>query len=147
MLKVGDKAPEFTCKDQDGKTFRLSEHLGKPLVLYFYPKDNTPGCTKQACSFRDDYGQFERKGIQIYGINPDSERSHKEFAEKYDLPFPLLSDPDKKISKLYGAARLWGLLPFVRRVTYLIDEKGVVQQVIHAEMDISRHMDVLKGSS
>lgn len=122
------KAYNFSLPDQDGKIRDLNEFLGKWLVLYFYPKDNTPGCTKEACNFRDSYHELQKMGVQILGVSKDSVPSHKKFAEKFDLNFPILSDTEKEIIKKYGA---WGLKKFmgrefegVLRNTYLIDPKG-----------------------
>ena len=102
MLEIGMKAPDFTLKDKNGNDFTLSSLLGKKVVLYFYPKDNTPGCTRQACAFAGAYKQFEAKGVEVVGISKDSVASHVKFAEKYDLPFILLSDPDRVAIEAYG---------------------------------------------
>ena len=102
MLEVGMKAPDFTLKDKDGKEVTLSDFLGKKVVLYFYPKDNTPGCTRQACAFAGAYGQFQAKGVEVIGVSKDSIASHVKFAEKYNLPFILLSDPELAAIKAYG---------------------------------------------
>ncbi len=122
---LGELAPDFTLKDQDGKTHTLSDYKGQRVVVYFYPKDDTPGCTKEACSIRDDYGLFEKNGIKVFGLSYDDMKSHKKFAEKYDLPFTLLSDLDKSVAKAYGANGLF--VP--SRKTYLIDEEGVMQKI------------------
>jgi peroxiredoxin Q/BCP len=133
MLSVGDKAPDFKTTNQDGEKVALSDFKGQKVVLYFYPKDDTPGCTKEACSFRDGWSKFRRKKIAVLGVSADDEKSHKKFAEKFSLPFPLLADTDKKIVKDYGA---WGEKNMygrkfmgIRRVTYLIDEKGKIAAV------------------
>jgi peroxiredoxin Q/BCP len=105
MLKPGDKAPDFAALDQDGKTVRLADFKGKSVVLYFYPKDMTPGCTTEACSFRDSHAALRRKGAVLLGVSKDSAASHVKFREKYELPFPLLADEDLKVAKAYGA---WG---------------------------------------
>ena len=133
LLAVGDKAPDFKTTNQDGEKVALSDFKGQKLVLYFYPKDDTPGCTKEACSFRDGWSKFRRKKIAVLGVSADDEKSHKKFADKFSLPFPLLADTDKKIVKDYGA---WGEKNMygrkfmgIRRVTYLIDEKGKVAAV------------------
>jgi thioredoxin-dependent peroxiredoxin len=133
MLSVGDKAPDFKTTNQDGEKVALSDFKGQKVVLYFYPKDDTPGCTKEACSFRDGWSKFHRKKIAVLGVSADDEKSHKKFAEKFSLPFPLLADTDKKIVKDYGA---WGEKNMygrkfmgIRRVTYLIDEKGKIAAV------------------
>ena len=127
------KTADFTLPDQNGKNHKLSDYLGKWVVLYFYPKDDTPGCTKEACSFRDNYQTLQIKGVVILGVSKDSISSHKKFADKYRLTFPLLSDEDKKIHKAYGA---WGKKKFMGREfegtlrnTYLINPKGEIQKV------------------
>ena len=102
MIEIGMKAPEFTLQDQDGKEHSLSEYRGKKVILYFYPKDNTPGCTKQACNFGELYPQFQEKGAVVLGVSKDSVASHKKFQEKFQLPFTLLSDPDHKVIEEYG---------------------------------------------
>lgn len=102
-LKAGDKAPRFTMKSQDGRNYSLDDYKGKWVVLYFYPKDDTPGCTKQACSFRDNYSVYKKMGIQVFGVSVDDTNSHDAFAKKFNLPFPLLADTDKKVSQAYGA--------------------------------------------
>jgi peroxiredoxin Q/BCP len=133
LLNVGDKAPEFKTKDQDGETVSLKDFKGKKVVLYFYPKDDTPGCTKEACSFRDGFGAFRRRKIEVLGVSVDDEKSHKKFAEKYSLPFRLLADPEKNIVKAYG---VWGEKSMygrkymgTNRVTYVIDERGKIAAV------------------
>src|ERR1700693_2681269 len=105
LLALGDKAPEFKTTDQDGNAVKLSDFKGQKVVLYFYPKDDTPGCTKEACSFRDGWSAFRRKKIAVLGVSADGETKHKKFADKYDLPFPLLADTDKTIVDAYG---VWG---------------------------------------
>ena len=133
-LGVGDKIPNFTAKDSHGNQFDSAALLGKkPIVFYFYPKDNTPGCTAQACSFRDQYEDFKDLGAEVIGISSDSEKSHQKFAQRYKLPFILLSDNDKKIRKLFGVpSGLLGLLP--GRVTYVADKMGVIQMVFDSMM-------------
>ena len=132
-LEVGDKAPDFRTVDQDGKPVALSDFRGKKLVLYFYPKDDTPGCTKEACAFRDDFSAFRKRNVEVLGVSTDTEKSHKKFAEKFQLPFRLLVDEEKKIVKDYGVwdkKSLYGRLFFgTHRVTYLIDEKGKIAAV------------------
>jgi peroxiredoxin Q/BCP len=134
MIEVGTKAPEFTLKDKDGRDVALSDFLGKKVVLYFYPKDNTPGCTRQACAFAGAYEQFKQKNIAVIGISKDSTASHVKFAEKYGLPFTLLSDPELEVIKAYGVwqeKKLYGKLGLgVVRTTYIIDEQGVVTHVM-----------------
>lgn len=128
-LKVGDKIPNFTAKDTNGADFDSQNIVGhKPVVIYFYPKDNTPGCTTQACSFRDQYEDFKDLGAEVIGISSDSVASHQQFTNQYKLPFILLSDGDKKIRKLFGVpAQMFGLVP--GRVTYVADKNGVIQMI------------------
>ena len=132
-LEAGDKAPDFKTVDQEGRTVSLSDFRGRKVVLYFYPKDDTPGCTKEACAFRDDFSEFRKRNVEVLGVSTDTEKSHKKFAEKFNLPFRLLVDEDKKIVKDYGVwdkKSLYGRLFFgTQRVTYLIDEKGKVAAV------------------
>lgn len=133
-LTVGDKAPNFEAKIQDGSTIKLSDYLGKKVVLYFYPKDNTPGCTAQSCNLRDNYKALLEQGYVVLGISQDSEKSHIKFIEKFELPFDLISDPDHTVHNLYGT---WALKKLYGReymgtvrTTFVIDEKGIVQEVI-----------------
>ncbi|MGI6259316.1 MAG: thioredoxin-dependent thiol peroxidase [Anaerolineaceae bacterium] len=133
MLNIGDLAPDFELSDQDGKTHKLSDYLGKRVVLYFYPKDNTPGCTKEACGFRDNFAEYRKNDIVVLGVSKDSEKSHSKFAEKYFLPFTLLSDTETTVAQAYG---VWGLKKMMgreyygmNRVTYVIDEEGKVLRV------------------
>lgn len=134
MLKIGEKAPEFTLNDKDGKEVSLSDFAGKKVVLYFYPKDNTPGCTRQACAFAGLYDEFQKRGVEVIGISRDSTASHVRFAEKYALPFLLLSDPELTAIKAYGVwqeKKLYGKTTMgVVRTTFLIDEQGKIQQVM-----------------
>lgn len=134
MIGIGEKAPNFKGVDQDGSKVSLSDFKGKKVILYFYPKDNTPGCTAQACNLRDNYDTLFEKGFQVIGISIDTVESHKKFETKFDLPFPLIADPDKKIVNEYG---VWGEKKFMgrtfdgtHRTTFLIDEKGIVRDVI-----------------
>lgn len=133
-LQVGDKIPNFSAKDNNGNDFDSDSIIGrKPVVIYFYPKDNTPGCTAQACSFRDQYEDFKDLGAEVIGISSDSIASHEKFIQKYNLPFILLSDSDKKIRNLFGVkANLFGLLP--GRVTYVVDKNGIIQLVFDSMM-------------
>ena len=124
-LKEGSPAPDFTMQDQDGNTHTLSEYKGQLVVVYFYPKDDTPGCTKEACSIRDDYTLFEKNGIKVFGVSYDDMKSHKKFAEKYDLPFTLLSDLDKSVAAAYGTKGIF--VP--SRKTFLIDADGIVRKI------------------
>lgn len=134
MLQPGQKAPDFTLMDQNGKEVRLSDFLGKKVVLYFYPKDNTPGCTKQACAFAAAYDAFREKDIVVIGISKDSVSSHVKFAEKYHLPFILLSDPERKAIEPFGVwqeKKMCGKVSMgVVRTTYIIDENGIVSHVM-----------------
>lgn len=133
-LKVGDAAPEFTAKDQNGTIHSLKDYKDKKLALYFYPKDNTPGCTAQACNIKDNYELLRKAGISILGVSTDDEKSHKRFEEKFQLPFPLLVDDEKKIVADYA---VWGLKKFMgkeymgtNRTTFLIDENGIIAHII-----------------
>jgi len=132
-LKKGDAAPDFAGLDQDGKKIELSDFKGKKLILYFYPKDNTPGCTSEACDLRDNYDMWLAKGYQVVGVSPDSQKSHQKFIEKHKLPFPLIADEDKTIIKAYGAwgpKKLYGReYEGLLRTTFVIDEKGIIQEV------------------
>jgi len=134
MLKVGDKAPAFTLKDKDNNDVSLSDFAGKKVVLYFYPKDNTTGCTKQACAFAASYGLFKKKGAVVIGVSRDSVSSHVKFAEKYELPFILLSDPELQVINAYGVwqeKKNYGKVSMgVVRTTYIIDENGVITHVM-----------------
>ena len=134
MLEIGMKAPEFTLPDQNGKEISLSDFLGKKVVLYFYPRDNTPGCTRQACAFGAEYEGFKEKNVVVIGISKDSVASHRNFAEKYALPFILLSDPDRVAIEAYGVwqeKKLYGKVSMgVVRTTFLIDENGYIEHVM-----------------
>lgn len=133
-LKVGDKAPEFEAKIQDGTTIKLSDYLGKKVALYFYPKDNTPGCTAQSCNLRDNYEMLLKQGYVVLGVSQDSEKSHVKFKDKFELPFDLISDPDHTVHNLYGT---WALKKLYGReymgtvrTTFVIDEKGQLSEII-----------------
>src|SRR5467141_1216229 len=133
MLKEGSAAPAFNTTDAEGRAVRLKDFRGQKIVLYFYPKDDTPGCTKEACSFRNAFADFEKQGIKVLGISTNNEASHKKFAQKYDLPFTLLTDTDHSISDKYGT---YGQKKFmgrtymgVNRITFLIDEKGKIKRI------------------
>ncbi len=134
MLSIGQKAPDFTLQDQNGKEVHLSDFSGKKVVLYFYPKDNTPGCTKQACAFAAAYEDFRRQDIAVIGISKDSVASHVKFAEKYNLPFVLLSDPERKVIEPYGVwqeKKMCGKVSMgVVRTTFIIDENGMVTHIL-----------------
>lgn len=134
MLEAGTKAPDFTLEDKDGNLVSLSDFKGKKVVVYFYPKDNTPGCTRQACAFAGAYTQFEQLGVPVIGISKDSARSHRNFAEKHELPFILLSDPELKAIQAYDVwkeKKLYGKVSMgVVRSTYIIDENGMIEKVM-----------------
>ena len=133
-LKEGDKAPGFESTDQKGNKVKLTDFTGKKVVLYFYPKDDTPGCTAEACNLRDNYAQFTSKGYEILGVSSDSEKSHQKFIDKYELPFRLLADVDKSIHESYGTwveKSMYGRKYMgTARVTFVIDEKGVIEKII-----------------
>ena len=134
MLKAGDVAPDFILKDKEGNEVKLSDFKGKKVVLYFYPKDNTPGCTRQACAFAGAYSEFKNKNVEVIGISRDSVDSHVKFAEKYNLPFILLSDPNLEAINAYGVwqeKKLYGKVNFgVVRTTFIIDENGIIERVM-----------------
>ena len=134
MLKVGDKAPDFTLSDKDGRAVSLSDFLGKKVVVYFYPKDHTPGCTRQACAFAGAYAGFREKNVEVIGISKDSVASHVKFAEKYELPFLLLSDPDRIAIEAFGVwqeKKMCGKVGMgVVRTTFLIDEQGNIAAIM-----------------
>ena len=134
MLEVGMKAPEFSLQNQNGERVSLSDFLGKRVVLYFYPKDHTPGCTRQACAFAGTYAEFEKRGVVVIGVSRDSVSSHAKFAEKNNLPFVLLSDPDREAIEAYGVwqeKKMCGKVSMgVVRTTYLIDADGVIEAVM-----------------
>lgn len=136
--KAGSPAPDFNLPDAKGKTHSLADYAGKWLVLYFYPKDDTPGCTKEACSFRDDLFQLEKLGAKVVGVSVDDTESHAEFAKKYNLPFPLLSDKDGKVADRYGALMNLGVIRKAKRYTFLIDPQGKIAKV-YLSVDTSRH--------
>jgi peroxiredoxin Q/BCP len=137
-VEAGQRAPDFTLPDANGKPVRLADFAGKPVVLYFYPKDDTPGCTKEACSFRDQYQDFEDAGAVVVGVSSDSSESHRKFAAKHRLPFTLLSDRGGEVRKRYGVPATLGLLP--GRVTYVIDAEGMVRHVFDSQLDATRHV-------
>ena len=145
-LQVGDKIPFFTSIDSKGNSFDIKDYIGQPLVIYFYPKDDTPGCTIQACTFRDQYEDFKVLGAEVIGISSDSLQSHQKFASRYKLPFILLSDFDKKIRTQFGVPNdFLGLLP--GRATYVIDKNGVIQLIFDstsAKIHIQKALEILK---
>jgi thioredoxin-dependent peroxiredoxin len=133
-LKSGDKAPEFTSVDQNGKQLKLSDYKGKKLILYFYPKDNTSGCTAEACSLRDGYEQLANLGYEVVGVSPDSEKSHQGFIKKYELPFRLIADTNQTVANLFdvwGEKKMYGRSYMgILRTTFIIDEKGIISHVV-----------------
>lgn len=147
-LNVGDKAPEINAIDHDGKSISLSEFLGFKVIIYFYPKDNTPGCTAEACNLRDNYKMLTDRGFKIIGISADSEESHKNFIEKFNLPFPLIPDIEKKIILDY---KVWGEKKFmgktydgIHRITFIVDEKGYIEKIF-TKVDTKNHtIQILK---
>ena len=149
MIEVGKKAPDFKLKDQDGKTISLSDYKGKNVVLYFYPKDDTPGCTKEACSFRDELPRFGKIDAVILGVSPDSVDSHKKFAQKFELPFTLLSDENKKVVEAYDVwkeknnygKKYMG----VERTTYLIDKEGKIKKIFNKVKVDGHSEEVMKA--
>jgi peroxiredoxin Q/BCP len=151
-LVEGMKAPDFSGKDQSGKVISLEDLQGRKVILYFYPKDNTPGCTNESCNLRDNYRELIKKGFEVIGVSADSEKSHQNFIKKYDLPFNLISDTGKEILKAYGA---WGLKKLygktyegILRKTFIIDEQGMILKIIN-KVDTKNHtdqiLDALKG--
>jgi peroxiredoxin Q/BCP len=147
-LKAGDKAPAFSLKNTDGKTVKLADFKGRKVVIYFYPKDMTPGCTVEACGFRDDYAQLKKRGVEILGVSGDDQASHQKFTGKYSLPFTLLSDPDHSMMEKYGA---WGEKSMygkkfmgVLRITYVIDEAGKIAHVFKKVKTDTHSQDVIK---
>ena len=147
MLQVGTKAPQFTLPDQNGNSVSLSDFLGKKVVLYFYPKDNTPGCTRQACAFAASYEQFKTQDIVVIGISKDSAASHLKFAQKYDLPFILLSDPELQAIQAYGVwqeKKLYGKVSMgVVRTSYIIDAQGNIEKVMPKVKPDTNAADIL----
>lgn len=156
ILKEGDKAPAFTGKDQNGRRISLADYKGKKVVLYFYPEDDTPTCTVQACNLRDHYSLLKGEGFSVIGVSPNDEKSHKKFEVKFELPFPLVADPDHAIIEKYGVwgeKRLYGRKYIgLHRTTFLIDEKGVIRKIFlkprskqHAE-EITKAWAVVSGA-
>ena len=141
-LHIGDKAPDFKLKDQDGKEHSLSSYSGKSVLLYFYPKDDTPGCTTEACGMRDNFSAFEKLGMVILGVSADSAKSHQKFSKKYKLPFPILSDEEKEVVRMYG---VWGKKKFmgreydgIQRTSFLINGSGNIEK-IYEDVKPARH--------
>ena len=147
-LKIGDKVPDFEAKDQNGNTVKLSDLRGKKVVLYFYPKDDTPGCTAESCNLRDNYSELKKQGYEVLGISSDDEKSHQKFIKKYDLPFNLLADTDKKVHEIFGT---WGeksmygrkYMGTIRK-TFVIDEEGKIADIIEKVNTADHTAQVLK---
>lgn len=151
LITAGNPAPDFNLVDENGKEHSLSDYKGKPLVLYFYPRDDTPGCTKEACNFRDDYSKYEEAGVTILGVSPDEADSHAKFKNKYDLPFTLLADSDHRVSEKYG---VWGPKKSfgreyegILRTTFLIDSDGKIKKVFKNVKPAQHSEDVLQAIS
>ncbi len=146
MLKAGDKLPQFSLKQTDGTIVKSTDWKGKKVVLYFYPKDDTPGCTKEACSIRDSHKRLLKQGVTVYGISPDSVESHVKFTDKYNLPFPLLSDLDHKVAEKFGVwveKNMYGKKSMgIARTTFVIGEDGKIAEVI-AKVDTEAHAEQL----
>ena len=139
-IKIGDKAPVFTLPDKDGKPVNLSDFIGRTaVILFFYPKDESYGCTKEACSFRDNYEDFKESGAEVIGISADDAESHRKFAVNHKLPFILLSDKDKSVATLYGAGNSLGILP--GRVTFVIDKQGIVRMAYSSQVNFKKHVE------
>jgi len=148
-LKIGDKAPTFSLKNTDGKTIKLSDYKGRKIVLYFYPRDMTPGCTKEACGFRDDYAALKKRGVEIVGVSGDDQAAHQKFTTTYSLPFTLLSDPNYAVTEKYGAwgeKNMYGKKTMgVLRSTFIIDEEGRIARIFR-KVDTARHSrDVIEA--
>ena len=147
-LKIGDKAPDFEGKNQNNESVKLSSFIGEKVVLYFYPKDNTPGCTAQACNLKDNFSELSRKGYKIIGVSSDSIKSHKKFEEKYSLPFDLISDEDKAIHKSYGTwieKSMYGRKYMgTARWTFIIDENGIINNIIE-KVKTKEHTNQILG--
>ena len=149
MIKENSKAPEFELKNANGDIVKLADFSGRPFILYFYPKDDTPGCTTEACNFRDDFSRFRELGIEIVGVSPDSIKSHQKFTEKYKLPFTLLSDEDHKTAEKY---EVWGPKKFmgkeyegILRTTFLIDKNGKIVKVFKGVKPANHSKEVLSA--
>lgn len=139
MLEPGAKAPDFILEDQDGARIRLAAYHGKPVVLFFYPRDNSRGCTRQACAFRDSYREFRELGAVILGISRDGRESHQDFRSRNELPYPLLSDPDGSVARAFGVPRLLGVMP--GRSTFVLDSSGVVRLAYTNHVNMESHRD------
>jgi peroxiredoxin Q/BCP len=149
MLNIGDKAPDFASKDENGTPIKLSDYLGKKIVLYFYPKDNTSGCTAQACDLKDNYDFLQKNGYEVLGVSSDDEKSHRKFIEKYSLPFKLIADTSKEVHELYGTwqeKKMYGKTYMgTVRTTFLIDEQGIIADIITKVVTKTHASQILKG--
>jgi peroxiredoxin Q/BCP len=149
MLKEGDKAPAFSAKDQNGKKISLADFKGTKVVLYFYPEDDTPTCTIQACNLRDNYALLKREGFEVLGVSPDDERKHKKFEQKFSLPFTLVADPSHKILERYGVwgeKQLFGNHYFgVHRTTFVLDEKGIIRKIFYRPKNKAHAEEIVKS--
>lgn len=148
MIAIGQKAPDFTLPDKNGNPVSLSDFIGKKVVLYFYPKDNTPGCTRQACAFASLYSEFQKRGIEVIGISRDSVASHVKFAEKHALPFVLLADPELEVIRTYGVwqeKKLYGKISMgIVRTTFIIDENGMIEEIMPKVKPDTNAEEILK---
>jgi len=147
-LKIGDKAPIVVAVDERGMPIRLSDYVGKKVVLYFYPKDNTPGCTAESCDLRDNYRSLQQEGFEVIGVSADTEKKHQNFIKKYDLPFRLIADVDKKVINAFG---VWGRKKFmgvefdgIKRTTFIIDEKGIIERIFDKVITKSHTEQILE---
>ncbi|MFT6937698.1 MAG: peroxiredoxin Q/BCP [Saprospiraceae bacterium] len=139
MAKVGDKIPDFQLKNEQNEMINIADYKEQPMVIYFYPKDDTPGCTKEACSFRDSFQDFTDAGVSVFGISADSPKSHEAFKAKYRLPYTLLSDADNKVRKAFKVPTdLFGLMP--GRVTYVIDKTGTIRHIFKSQFKVEEHV-------
>lgn len=138
-IELGDQVPLFSLLDQNSEVFNVTKYIGKPMVIYFYPKDDTPGCTKEACRFRDDFESFTDLDAIVVGISADSVESHKKFEEKYNLPFTLLADTNNVVRNMFGVPKNLFLIP--GRVTYVIDEKGIIQYMFNSQLSAEKHIE------
>jgi thioredoxin-dependent peroxiredoxin len=147
-LSKGDKAPSFTGKDQDGKPIKLSDYKGQKVVLYFYPNDDTPGCTAESCNLRDNYSKLKKANYAIIGVSANDEKSHQKFIKKYSLPFPLIADTDKKINEMYGVwkekSTFGKIYMGTARTTFVINEKGVIEDIIEKVKTEDHTAQILK---
>ncbi len=140
MVREGTQAPEFEAQTDDGRTIRLADLRGRPVVLYFYPRDDTPGCTVQACGIRDAYGEFRARGAEVFGVSVDDAEAHRAFRERYELPFPLLVDDDRTLGQAFGVELAGGDSPFYKRSTIVIDAEGKVAKALE-NVDPATHAD------